>query len=239
MCFSWGKMWQNCIMKILSPKIYILQLRANLVLQYSQEEGPQLPCWSSTRPGTRRTSAPEETTPDTRAFATLLWDSHPYQPSHLDRSSTYLPFWLFSLILSSSNMMMFILIAMIFSVGQGVKGRSSGPHKPKLEQEESSWWDHHRKRYLRVLLKWWHQWWWQRWQYKNEQLFCRHLKNTVKAPFVGKNSKKFPDGIEVVFLHIYIFSSVRRSSNRYTFVRPPFLDPLDLLSLGIQPLRVF
>jgi len=72
MCFSWGKMWQNCIMKILSPKIYILQLRANLVLQYSQEEGPQLPCWSSTRPGTRRTSAPEETTPDTRAFATLF-----------------------------------------------------------------------------------------------------------------------------------------------------------------------
>merc|ERR1712037_211957 len=25
---------------------------------------------------------------------------------------------------------------------------------------------------------------------------CEHLKNTVKAPFVGKNSKKFPDGIE-------------------------------------------
>ena len=26
---------------------------------------------------------------------------------------------------------------------------------------------------------------------------CRYLKNTVKSPFVGKHSKKFPDGIEV------------------------------------------
>merc|ERR1719350_1892676 len=28
------------------------------------------------------------------------------------------------------------------------------------------------------------------------QDICQHLKNTVKAPFVGKNSKKFPDGAE-------------------------------------------
>ena len=37
----------------------------------------------------------------------------------------------------------------------------------------------------------------------NDQ-FSRHLKNTVKAPFVGKNSKKFPNGIEVFFLHIFV-----------------------------------
>ena len=30
-----------------------------------------------------------------------------------------------------------------------------------------------------------------------------HLKKRVKAPFVGKNSKKFPDGVEVVCHFIF------------------------------------
>ena len=47
-------------------------------------------------------------------------------------------------------------------------------------------------------------------------IFSRHLKNTVKAPFVGKNSKKFPDGIEVIWHFI-----------------------LGILSLGILPVALF
>ena len=84
------------------------------------------------------------------------------------------------------------------SVGQGWQRPCADI--AKLEQEESCWWDFNRGRHLQVrffdLLNAFRHGHWTSIP-NNSSLIFSWVKTEGKTPFVGKNSKKFPNGLEV------------------------------------------